>query len=198
MEALADPASLQFFLLFAAPGFVALYVRSQFLTGRMPPIAEGISAYVTLSLIYHAALFPILPSLYLEPVVGWRWGAWFGILFIFPALLGASLGLNVRKGWTKWLLTKAKINTVHPVNVAWDWRFGECKECWVLVVLKNETKWAGFLGERSFMSSDPSERDIFIEKVYEIDGKTDVWTARDSSVWIAHGEIQTIEFWPAS
>lgn len=196
MEALADPEKLRLFLLFAVPGIVALYVRSQFLTGRMPPIAEGIVAYVTLSLIYHAAIFPILNSLYLEPVVGWRWIAWFILLFILPALLGALLGANVRKGWTKGLLTRVGINTVHPVNAAWDWYFGGCKECWVLVVLKDGTKWAGYLGQRSFMSSDPSERDILIENVYELDSKTDAWTPRPSSVWIAHGEIQSLEFWP--
>lgn len=108
------------------------------------------------------------------------------------------MGLNIRKGWTKKLLMKARINTIHPVNAAWDWRFGDCPSCYVLAVLKDGTKWAGYLGSQSFMSSDPSKRDIFIEKVYEIDRETDVWTARRSSVWIAHGEIQALEFWPAS
>ena len=118
------------------------------------------------------------------------------LLFVLPALLGTLLGLNVRKGWTKRFLNKAKINTIHSVNTAWDWRFGDCKECWVLAVLKDGTKWAGYLGIQSFMSSDPAERDIFIERVYEIDNETDVWTPRTSSVWIAHAEIQSLEFWP--
>ena len=45
------------------------------------------------------------------------------------------------------------------------------------------------------MSSDPNERDIYIQWVYEIDddGK---WSARDErGLFIAAGEVRTIEFW---
>jgi hypothetical protein len=66
----------------------------------------------------------------------------------------------------------------------------------VHVKLKDGTKWAGHLGQGSFSSTDPSERDLYIEDVY-LTGKDDKkWTKRGSGVWIAHGEIQTIEFWP--
>lgn len=198
MNAIADPEKLRLFLLFAVPGIVALYVRSQFLTGRMLPIAEGIIAYVTLSLIYQAAIVSIFGLFNRGLFAGWMALAWPVLLFVFPAIIGALLGLNIRKSWTKRLIAKLRINTAHPVNAAWDWRFVDSKSCWVLVVLKDGTEWAGYLGTQSFMSSDPAERDIFIEKVYEIDSKTDVWTARTSSVWIAHSEIQSIEFWPGN
>lgn len=197
MDGLLDTAKLQLFLVFAVPGIVALYVRAQFLTGRMPPITEGAIAYVILSVIYHAVAYPIAAPLYAQPSTGWMVVGWFFLLFIGPATFGFLLGLNVRKGWTKKLLGKLHLNTIHPVNSAWDWRFGECEECWVLAVLKDGTKWAGYLGRKSFMSSDPVERDLFIQLVYEV-GNDNKWTARTSSVWIAHGEVQSLEFWPVT
>lgn len=170
-----------------------MYVRSQFLTGRMPALSEGIIAYTTLSLIYQAALLPL--NTYLieagfvleNSIIGLYWIL---VIFIMPSIIGGMLGLNIRKGWTKKLLLNLKINTVHPVDTAWDWHFGNCQ------LLKDGTKWSGYIGEKSFMSSNPSERDIYIEKVYNVSSKTDEWTPRESGVWISHQEIQTIEFWP--
>lgn len=199
MDMISDPNIIYNFLLFAAPGLVSLYVRSQFITGRMPILSEGIIAYVTLSLIYQAAIFPIVSQL-ISNGQGTRSNFfsiyWILIIFIIPASIGAILGLNVKLGWTKKLLCNLKINTVHPVDTAWDWHFGTCTACWVMISLKDGTKWAGYAGGNSFMSSSPSERDIFIEKVYDVSDETDVWTPRVSSVWISHQEIQTIEFWP--
>ena len=36
--------NLQLFLTFAVPGIVTVYFRSQFLTGRMPPLTEGLAS----------------------------------------------------------------------------------------------------------------------------------------------------------
>jgi uncharacterized protein DUF6338 len=199
VDEILKPETLSAFLLFAVPGVVALYVRAQFLTGRLPPLAEGLVAYITFSLIYHAVAYPVAYPLYAAAINSpWSRAGWFVLLFLGPALLGAVLGLDVRRGWTKRLLRRAGIQTVHPVECAWDWHFGRCREGWVLAVLKDGTRWAGYLGLNSFISSNPAERDIFIERVYEVqeDGKS--WEALSSSVWIAQGELQSIEFWPPS
>ena len=67
---------------------------------------------------------------------------------------------------------------------------------WVLVTLKDGTRFAGFCGEESFMSSDPGERDIYIQWTYDIDDHNN-WSSRgESGVLIAAGEVQTTEFWP--
>lgn len=197
LDNILTPQTLSYFLIFAVPGVVALYVRAQFLTGRMPPVGEGLLAYVTLSLVYHALAYPIAYPLYRADISSiWNKVGWFALLFAVPGLLGLVLGLNIRKGWTKRLLNRWKIHTVHPINCAWDWHFGQCEEGWVLAVLKDGTKWAGYMGVSSFMSSDASERDIFIERVYELGGEGKPWIPRVSSVWIAHGELQSLEFWP--
>ena len=46
------------------------------------------------------------------------------------------------------------------------------------------------------MSSDPTERDIYIQWIYDIDYKNR-WSSRgENGVLIAAGEVRTIEFWP--
>lgn len=182
--------------MFSVPGIVALYFRAQFLTGRLPPASEGVISYVTLSLVYHAIIYPVASPLYAYlPPTGWKWLAWCTLIFVAPAFLGLLLGLNIRKGWAKKIVNKFGLNTIHPINCAWDWHFGQCSESWVIVKLKDGTTWGGFIGEKSFMSSDSSERDLFIESVYSVKAG-EQWESRSSSVWIAHGEIQTLEFLP--
>ncbi|SNT08354.1 DUF6338 family protein [Sphingopyxis indica] len=191
---LLDLEKARLFLVLAVPGIVILYMRSQFLTGRMLSLMEGLIAYVTVSLVYYALVLPAFA--WLEQRTGIAAAAlWFLIVLAGPAIVGALLGLNVRKGWSQKVLRRLGISTVHPISAAWDWRFSGGEACWVLAILKNGTRWAGYLGTNSFMSSDPSERDIYIQQVYELDSKSQ-WTPRDSSVWIAHGEIQSLEFWP--
>ena len=185
------------FLMFAVPGIIALYFRGQFLTGRLPPLGEGAIAYVILSLVYQALCYPLSKNLFDSAwASGWRWLGWFVFIFVVPAIIGLLLGLNIRKGWLKGLVNKCGFSTIHPVNCAWDWHFGQCEECWVIAVLKDGTEWHGYMGGGSFMSSDSSERDLFIEKVYQCDSEGKPWTPRSSSVWIAHGEIQSLEFLP--
>lgn len=69
------------------------------------------------------------------------------------------------------------------------------EESWVLVVLKDGTKFAGLSGSSSFMSSDPNERDFYLQQIYEI-APDKTWHATESSLLICSGEIRTIEFWP--
>jgi len=144
-----DPDKIELFLLFAVPGMIALYVRSQFLDGKMPNLGDGIAAYIALSLVYHAIWFTIFPSLYamklatastsdkLESIA---------LLFVGPALLGLLAGLNARKQWLRRLFNKVGLNTIHPVASAWDWKFSYMSESWVLIVLKDGTQWGGDTG----------------------------------------------------
>ena len=121
---------------------------------------------------------------------------WALLIFVLPALIGALLGLNARDQWVRQLLRRWRINPVHPVATAWDWKFGKCSECYVIVTMKNEIKWYGFLGDKSFVSSSPDERDVFfLERPYDI-GDNKKWTSRGSGVWLSGEEIRSIEQWP--
>ena len=51
------------------------------------------------------------------------------------------------------------------------------------------------MGLDSFVSSDPSERDIYVQEIYHIDDEGN-WKSQNHGALIASGEVSTIEFWP--
>lgn len=87
---------------------------------------------------------------------------------------------------------------IRPVDTepsAWDFKFKRIKSEWVLITLSNERTVAGFIGENSFISSNFRERDVYIDKVYEID-ENGKWNKRKETdgIWIKNEEIRSIEF----
>jgi hypothetical protein len=196
VDSLFTPDRFSFVLRFLVPGFVILYARNQFLSNRPPPFAEAAVTYIALSFVYQALVFWVpFESHSVSLPTGGAALVWVLLLFLGPAIVGVALGFNARRGWTRSLLSRIGVTVSHPVDTAWDWRFGECEACWVLVVLKDGTQWAGYLGDHSFLSTDRDERDLYLESVYSID-RRNRWTPKGSSVWIAHGEVQSLEFWP--
>ncbi len=189
--------NLYLILGFLVPGLIALFVRSQFVTGRRPPHAAALLSYLTVSVIYYALALPFADSVMAIQAPGYPKAlAWFGLVFAGPALFGLLLGINIQQGLLRRFLRWCRLNPVHVMPTAWDWKFGGMREQWVLVTLKDGTRFAGFCGQNSFMSSDPAERDIYIQWIYDID-ENNKWSARgENGVFIAAGEISTIEFWP--
>jgi hypothetical protein len=53
LSELLTPERLGFFLMFSVPGFIILYFRAQFKTGRLPPLAEGV---VSINHVAHVRL----------------------------------------------------------------------------------------------------------------------------------------------
>jgi hypothetical protein len=187
-----DLNNLGLVLTFIVPGLIIVFIRSQFVTGRSPSHAESILTYLTLSAIYYAIVLPFLD--YGLPQRKWVWTI---LVFGGPAIFGLALGINVRKGYLHKFLRWLHFNPVHAMPTAWDWKFCDTPPIWVMVTLKNGTHFAGRLTSDSFVSSDPKERDIYIENVHDIadDGRW-ISPTRGKSVLITAGEISTIEFWP--
>ena len=180
------------------PGLIVLSVRSQFLTGRRPSHSAALLSYLTVSVIYYALALPFVDFIlsFQKPDNSNVLLTWFVLIFIGPALLGLLLGVNIQKDLFRSVLQYIGLNPIHVIPTAWDWKFGNMTEQWVLVTLKDGTRFAGFCGDESFMSSDPSERDIYIQWTYDIDDQNN-WSSRgENGVLIAAGEVQTIEFWP--
>jgi hypothetical protein len=189
--------NLYMILVFLVPGLIVLFVRSQFITGKRPPHAAALLSYLTVSVIYYALALPFV-DLVLSILEGSQSKviAWFALVFVGPAFLGLLLGINIQKELFHRFLKWCNLNPVHVMPTAWDWKFGGMTEQWVLVTLKDGTRFGGFCGQDSFMSSDPAERDIYIQWIYDIDDNSD-WSPRgENGVLIASGEIKTIEFWP--
>lgn len=155
--------------------------------------------YLIVSLTYHALALPFFNIL--APHDNGVYGgtlAWFLYIFVIPIFFGLLIGINIQKGFVRRVLQKAGFNPLHEIPTAWDWKFGRMKMPgeWVLVTLKDGTRFAGFCGPDSFISSDPAERDLYIQWVYDLDDE-DGWRSRgETGLLVAGGEISTIEFWP--
>lgn len=184
-------------LVFLVPGLVALFVQSQFATGKNPTPTAAVLSYLTVSIIYYALVIFLVDYVLSIKELGFgKVLVWFCIIFVGPVVLGLLLGVNIQFNVLRNFLRRVGLNPVHTIPFAWDWKFGGMTEEWVLVTLKNGTRFAGFCGENSFMSSDPIERDIYVQWIFDIDDKN-IWHPRgENGILITAGEISTIEFWP--
>lgn len=198
MPDLGDSQNLYLILAFIVPGLIILYIRSQFLTGRLPPLKESLLVFFTISAIYYGAILPFWDWFVTD--LETRLGTlllWFGFVFLGPVLIGLLLGIDAKRETSRRLLLRILgFNVTHSIPTAWDWKFANMEEQWVLVTLKDGSKIAGWCGIDSFMSSDPSERDLYIEYIYDLDENDNWIETEDKSVLISPGEISTIEFWP--
>ncbi len=178
------------------PGMIILFVRSQFVPGRLNT-PHPILSYLAVSSVYYAlVLLVINPVPYFQgPDQGNPW-VWLLLVFLFPGISGLLLGLNIQGDWTRRFIRGLGLNPVHVIPSAWDWKFGNMEEQWVLVTLKDGTQVAGFCGENSFASSDPAERDIYIQWMYEIDEDGNWFFEEEKGILISAGEIETVKFWP--
>jgi hypothetical protein len=126
-----------------------------------------------------------------------RTALWFALAFLGPAIFGMLLGVSVQRGWGRWFAHKLRLNPVHASPTAWDWRFSAATSGarYVLVTLADGTV-AGVFGENSFASSDPTERDLYIEEMIDI-SDTGQWSRRPEKVGILipGKEIKNVQFW---
>lgn len=184
------PSDVASILAYLIPGFIALYVRSQFVTTPHLQNNERLLSYVTISVIYNALVIRYFPGAIAD--------SWFVPVFIVgPIIVGVLLGVNTQKDFVRGLLGKVKLSTIHPIPTAWDWKFTSITgEQWVLVNLKNGDVIRGLLGSDSFASSDPIDRDLYIQWIYGTDEEGKWIPLGNRGILITADEISTIEFWP--
>ena len=184
-----DIASLALFI----PGLIILFVRSRFLTGRIGTENTFIY-YVAVSVIY----WLIVNFLFIQKLDYRNPGHMFLFLLVGPIISGVLVGYSDRKGYIRRLFRWAGLgNLTLPIPSAWDWKFTDMEEEWILVTLKDGTRFAGFFGESSFASSDPQRRDVYIQWIYDLDEKNNwIYPKSEKSLLIAADEIRTIEFFP--
>ena len=184
------------------PGLVVLFVRSRFVTGGGAPQFVGILPYLTVSIVYYAiAYILVIPFANFADFIKWahepgydKTAIVFALIFVGPAILGLLLGIDIQKNFSYRLLQRISLNPVHAVPTAWDWKFGRLGETYVLITLKDGTRFAGFFDSNSFVSSNANERDLYIRWIYDIEDE-DEWVPVDGDgILIAADEIQTVEF----
>ena len=194
-----NPTALVF-ILAVIPGFIIVFVRSQLVSGRILPYPAGFLLYLTVSTIYWTVLFLIADVLIVNGI--WWEGStlgtlrWLVFLVLIPVFVGAVTGAVSNRTLLYKTLKKIRLNPIHPTPSAWDWTFSDLNEQYILVKLKNGSMFGGFLGADSFISSDPDERDLYIEEIFEIDEENN-WVTNCHGVYLTGRDISSIEFLPS-
>jgi hypothetical protein len=185
---------------YIVPGLIILYVRAQFLNGRLGPHKDALLSYFTLSIIYltimNAGISLITGGdapLYLQT----RY--WLPVLLIGAVVFGVLIGLNASLGVTRWLLSHCGLQLPHVLESAWDFKFRNFPESLVTLTLRDGSRIYGWCGRGSFIGSDPKDRDIYLVQVYDVD-EAGNWTIKTpgKGIYIAGGEVRIIEFIPMS
>lgn len=183
--------------IFLLPGFVVNSVMEYLVV----PHKHIETKYIFSCLLYSIVSCAILSGLYklvftsLQENTFLYWGCLVFISVIGSALIAVIIGVARQKNFIKKILEKIGINVTHRTPTAWDYFFSKQESCWVIVTLKSGKIIYGKYGENSFSSSDPDERDLYIEKTYEVDNQMN-WSGDESNkgILVSKEEIETIEF----
>ncbi len=172
-----------------APGFLFMFGRSRFLTGRMPSVSSSVFEYLMVSSVYFAAVYPVFIFLDLS--------SYFSallFLFVLPLVAGSTFGFCTQKEFFRSIGSKLGINPIHSSPTAWDYAFSDRQGYyWVVVNLNSGGKYFGVFGPASLASSDLNNRDIYLEDVRKQDFSAIEENGRKRSVWIDENDIRSIE-----
>lgn len=196
----ATPANLLILLQFVAPGFLIVYFRSLFVTRRQAAFKDNLLFFITVSVIYGFLFLPFAPLFAAAALSGHygKWLLWAALLILLPISLGVLAGVAVQRGWVKKLLARARIQPISPYPTGWDWSFSQLMgPTYLIVTLDDGTQIAGLFGERSLAASDLTNKDIFIEELFDLHENT--WSQRPAKqgILITGKSIRHIEFMPS-
>ena len=185
-------------LAFIAPGFVFYAILSSFLP-RKADKGENLLLKCLIASVVNLGIWSWLISLahtssdfVNHPVrIAIVWGI---ITLVSPVLFGLLIGHFSQKDFVYRGLQRLGFYPIHPIPTAWDYKFHRVSKTWVLVTLKEGKQVGGVFGSNSFSSSDPNERDLYLEKVYKVRDNTWEPVPGHTGILIKADEINYIEF----
>ena len=117
------------------------------------------------------------------------------VTFVSPTILGLVIAAIDKYDWFKKLAGRLGLHAMHSIPTAWDYKFHQICQSggrWITVALKDDRVVTGFFGSRSFASSDPAERDLYIQST--VDAETMEYIDRSDGILIKYDDIRSIEF----
>lgn len=188
-------------LAFIVPGFVFLYVRSRFLTGKISDFGHHYFTYFSSSCFLLPFIFLLLSlNTKFLPYFLYKELIDFSIILLVPVMLGIIFGCVGQHECTKKILNKLKIFPLSSIPTSWDYKFldiNRTEGSYIIVNTNDGEVICGYFGASSFASSDSKDRDIYIEQLYRKDDKNK-WHKlhKGHGLFIAGSHIKTIEFIP--
>lgn len=117
------------------------------------------------------------------------------IIFLSPIIIATVIIIFYQKEMFRRLCQYFNVSSIDTEPSAWDFKFKQIENEWVIITLKDETTIGGYIGVNSFISSNYKERDLYIDEQYKI-SKNGEWKKvnRTDGIWIKNDEIKYIEF----
>ena len=188
-------------LAFIMPGFLLDLFSRFFLPQKELSDNRNVLYYLFLSCINYAPWMSIIYGMHKgdfynqSPIL---FGiAWFGFIVISPLLFAFLRAILYKFDIRKKISSFFKMNTIHPIPTAWDYKFLSMNTGrWICVKLTDDSEVYGVFGGTSLASSDANERDIYIEQVYDVSDSGE-WTIADRTdgMLIKAEYIKAISFW---
>jgi hypothetical protein len=180
------------FLQFFVPGFIAIKVYDLFVPGEQRDAKQTVLDATAYSCINYAALSWLIYIDFHRNLSGQN-PFLHGIILILVLLL---FPVVIAVGYFKLRTTRffGKY-TVHPVKKPWDYVFGKRESYWVIIALTDGTQIGGMYDTDSFASSFPAEEQIYLERVWEVEGQQFINPVhRSKGVIISGKNINWIQF----
>lgn len=186
-------------LLFVVPGFIIDSVLRRFI-----PLKNNNSESTYLRLLifscYHYGLYAI-PIYYVfvsklynsSPTI--IISSFLFIIFGSPLIIGFLIVIIRSKNYHEWFVKKFNVKPIKSISVAWDYFFSKTETIFATVYFKDATVVNGKFGASSYASSISSERDLYLECIYEVDENGN-WEVKQGSqgMLIKAEEIKAVEF----
>lgn len=187
-------------LAFLVPGFILQWTLSAFVSQKKEDAQLLLLRFITLSCanygLWSGVIFYLFRTDALKNHAIASAIIFFTIVFLSPLLIGLALGKSSQNDTVRNLLIRVGFRPLHAVPNSWDYKFSHVREAaWVIVVLTDGTQVAGFWGEKSFASSEPDERDLYIEELWTIE-EDGTWEKmeRSEGILLMREQIRYIEF----
>ncbi len=191
-------ANVYFVAAFLIPGVIICYARSRFLAGRLAKPADAILAYMALTIVYYGLVLPFIDQILDLPEGLLKTLCWWLLIAVGPAALGMLLGADAEYGWSRKVAHRLKLHPMHPMSTSWDWRLSQCKDdVFVTVTLADGSSVKGKFGGKSFASTEPGERDIYLEELWKTPEGGGDWIRAEPvhGMLIPAKEIRYVTFW---
>jgi hypothetical protein len=146
-----DSLQTAFYVLaFVVPGFIWHSVLAQFVRQKEQEEKVFLVRCFTLSCINYAfcsgLVYLLLYGRYLQTRPIWGALVWLVILLVMPAVMGVLSGILIQRGaLTNWL-SRIGVERSSVIPTAWDVRFGDIAEVWMIVTMTDGSTVAGFFG----------------------------------------------------
>ena len=98
---------------------------------------------------------------------------WVALIFLLPLIAGYSWGRIRKSRPASNVFRRLKMRVIHTAPTAWDYAFAREEGYWARVELTNGARIEGVFGSNSLVSTESSERDIFLERVRQCLGLDD-------------------------